>query len=465
MKNIVVLPVILAGTLVLAGCSDGSGSTKRTNIRVLHAVADAPPVNVNFNGETLVMGASFKQAAVLTPESGFYSVDVNAQLPDGDELTVISVGSTRFDAATRYDVIATGSVAEGAFPLVLTDDGERESANSARIRVAHLSPAAQEAAGEVSVYVTADGAALPAEPNFSFAFGEAVGPLELEAGNYQVRVTPNGSSTVVYDSGPVALPEASDLLIAAIDNTVYGESPVSLLVINGSETSEILDREAGAGFRAVHNSSAPTPNVDIYLNVDPNGSPAAGSVSYTQTVPSKATTGSYIEAAAGDTRIAVTPALAITPIAIDATLALANGDLKTVIAAGALASGLDALVFADDNRRIATEAKFRVIHAAVEAQVVDVFLVPAANAGSNQGNAVPALDDFEYGDSSGYLSVTEGDYVVFITSADGASVLFKSGTISLVNGGVYTAVARLATSIEMSSAVAGLTLLDDFATP
>ncbi len=55
---------------------------------------------------------------------------------------------------------------------------------------------------------------------------------------------------------------------------------------------------------------------------------------------------------------------------------------------------------AGDNRRIATEARLRVIHGAVEAPLVDVFLVPAADAGTNQGNAMPALDEFAYGDSS-----------------------------------------------------------------
>ncbi|ERS11173.1 DUF4397 domain-containing protein [Marinobacter hydrocarbonoclasticus] len=462
MKSTVALPVLVASSLMLAGCFDGSSSTPDTSIRVIHAVSDAPSVNVSFNGTTRVRGADFKQAAVLTPNRGNYSVDVDALLPTGDTLTVIEVGSTRFDDDTSYDIIATGKV--GAIqPLVLTDDGERESENSARLRVAHLSPAAQDAASEVSVYVSANGVDLPADPTFSFSFGESVGPLELDAGTYQIRVTPAGDRTVVYDSGPVALSASSDLLIAAVDNTVFGNSPVSLLVVNGSETSEILDVNAGAGIRAVHNSAPPTPAVDIYLNEDPDGTPAAGNVAFTETAPLSATLGNYVARNVGDTRIAITPTGATTPIAIDATLPLANGDIKTVIAAGVLADGLDALVFSDDNRRIATEARLRVIHGAVEAQLVDVFLVPAANAGANPGNATPVLNDFEYGESSGYLSVPEGDYVVFITTSDGSTTLLRTGTISLESAKVYTAVARLAP--EDTENTASLTLLDDFVVP
>lgn len=463
MKTIVALPVLMAGSVLLSGCFDGSSSTPRTDIRVVHAVSDAPSVNVSFNGEALVTGADFKQAATLRPNRGNYSVDVDALLPTGDQLTVIEVGSTRFEANTRYDIIATGTVGGSDIePVLLTDDGQRDDPNSARLRVAHLSPAADSLVPAVSVYVTADGADLPAEPAFSFAFRDSVGPLELDAGTYQIRVTAEGSTDVVYDSGAVELPAGSDLLIAAIDNTVYGESPVSLLVINGSETSEILDKDTGAGIRAVHNSSD-APNVDIYLNEDPDGSAAATDVAFGETVPTFARLGEYVGLETGDNRVAVTATGSLTPV-LDEDLALDNGSLLTILAAGSVGAGtLEALAFADDNRRIATEVRLRVIHGAVEAPLVDVFLVPAADAGTNQGNAMPALDDFAYGDSSGYLGVPAGDYVVFITSADGTEVLFRSGEISLAAGGVYTAVARLAP--EDTENTAGLTLLDDFVPP
>ena len=91
MKTIVALPVLMAGSVLLSGCFDGSSSTPRTDVRVVHAVSDAPSVNVSFNGEALVTGADFKQAATLRPNRGNYSVDVDAILPTGDQLTVIEV--------------------------------------------------------------------------------------------------------------------------------------------------------------------------------------------------------------------------------------------------------------------------------------------------------------------------------------------------------------------------------------
>jgi hypothetical protein len=144
--------------------------------------------------------------------------------------------------------------------------------------------------------------------------------------------------------------------------------------------------------------------------------------------------------------------------AIDGTLNLAAGDLLTIIAAGSVGVEIEALVFPDDNRSVFTAAKLRVIHGAVEAQVVDVYLVPAAEAGEGVGNAEPALPNFAYGTSSGYLNVAAGDYVVFITDTDG-NELFKSGTLTLETGGVYTAVARLNNG---NGSVATITAMDDF---
>jgi len=458
-----------AGSILLAGCFDGSDS-KNTSVRVVHASSDAPAVNVRFgsggalNTSPVVSGADYKQAAQLTPRAGSSSIAIDGILPGGDTTTVIEAdASFRFD--THYDVIAVGKVGDSSIaPLILADDGSRDSASSVRLRVAHLSPDAEAAAaGPVDVFVTAAGDPLPADATFTFSFQESVGPLEVPAGDYQIRVTPTGTTTVVYDSGTVPLPAGADLLIGAVDNTVFGTSPVSLLVVNGADTSEILDVGTGVGIRAAHNSAPPaTPDVDIYVNEDPDGSPAAGGVAFGETVPASPTTGSYVELVTGSNRVAITAAGDTATAVIDETLDLANGDLRTLVAAGILANGLDLFAFADDNRSVVTEARLRVLHGAVEAQSVDVFLIPTAAGGAGAtliGNASPALDNFQYGTSSGYLSVAADDYVVFITSDDGSTELYKSPSLTLSAGGVYTALARLD---ETMASVATVTLLDDF---
>lgn len=475
------IPLVVAGSLVLTGCFDDDDDKRNSSVRVIHASSDAPAVNVRVNSNTVVSGADFKQAAVLTPRAGNASLAIDGVLPGGDTTTVIEADTSfRFD--TSYDVIALGKVGDSTIePLILSDDGSRDSASSVRLRVAHLSPDAQAAAsGPVDVYVTAAGDALPAEATFTFAFKESVGPLEVPAGDYQIRVTPAGSDTVVYDSGSVALAAGADLLIGAVDNTVFGDSPVSLLVINGAETSELLSSEIGADLRAVHNASdigegTGTPvtyeavtAVDVYVNAVP-GLGGESTFSFGETLPDSAPTGAYVLGGqggdAGDYDIVVTDS-GSTAAAIEATLNLVAGDLKTVVAAGNASSGLEALVFDDDNRRIATAAKLRLIHGAVEAGTVDVYLVPTASGGAGAttiGNFAgsPTVAGFEYGTTTGYVQVADGNFVAFITeSGNPANVLYKSPDLDLNASGIYTIVARLALPTEAQ--VAGVTLMDDF---
>ncbi|MCR8914985.1 DUF4397 domain-containing protein [Marinobacter panjinensis] len=463
------LPVAVAGSIVLAGCFDSSSSSSdpapiTTQVRVIHGVSDAPAVNVGIDGDVAIAGADFKQAAILNPAVGSYSVTVDGLLPGSETVTVIGPADLTFEEGISYDIIASGSVgADTVAPILLSDNGERSNPDSVRLRVAHLSPAAQQAAGgAVDVYLTpaSAGDALPADPNFSFSFGDDVGPLEVGADTYRIRVTPENSDVVVYDSGGVPLASGADLLIGAVDNTVFGDSPVSLLVVDGGETLELLDVDTGAGLRAAHNSSD-AGEVDVYLNTEPDGTSAAvTALAFGETVPSVASTGSYVGLDVGDNRLAIT-ATGGTDAVIDETIDFANGQLLTILAAGSINTEIEPLVFPDDNRRIATAAKLRVIHGAVEAPVVDVYLLPTVDTGAGDtmiGNAEPALPDFAYGKSSGYLQVAADDYVVVITDTDG-NELFKSGSLTLEAGGVYGAVARL--NPEPAS-TATVTLLDDF---
>lgn len=472
------LVLATAGSVLLSGCFDGD-SSKDTSVRIVHASSDAPAVNVRVNNTTVLSGADYKQAAELAPRAGSSTIAIDGILPGGTTTTVIETdASLRFD--THYDVIAIGKVGDSSIaPLVLADDGNRSSSTSVRLRVAHLSPDAQAAAaGPVDVFVTAAGDPLPADATFTLSFKESVGPLEVPAGDYQIRVTPTGTDTVVYDSGTVPLPAGADLLIGAVDNTVFGASPVSLLVINGSDTSELLSAEIGVDLRAVHSAAdigagpgdAETA-VDVYVNATP-GAGGEQTFSFGDTLPDSPATGLYVigdqGGAAGDYDIVVTAA-GSTTAAIEASLDLSAGDLRTVVAAGNASSGLEAFVFDDDNRRIATASKLRLIHGAVEAGTVEVYLVPTASGGAGAtsiGNLAgsPTVPSFEYGSTTGYLQVEGGDYVAFITeSGNPANVLYKSPSLELEASGVYSIVARLA--LPADSQIAGVTLMDDFVAP
>lgn len=466
--------MVLAGSVALSGCwLDDDDDPATTSVRILHASSDAPAVNVLVNGDVVVPGADYKQAAVLAPSAGLADIAVDGLLPGGETVTVISADGVSLRSDTKYDVIAVGKL-ENIEPLILTDDGERESADSVRLRVAHLSPVAQEAVdGPVEVYLTAAGDPLPEEASFSFSFKESVGPIEVPAGDYQIRVAiPGETPTVVFDSGTVPLAAGSDLLVGAVDNTtpettpdggetVNNNSPVSLIAVTGEgQVIELFDSAQQAGVRVVHNSSDAPPvavlvddTVAIPSLAFPNVAPAAG-------------TNSYAVIPDGSRNLKVSPAASENPVnsaVIDADVVFGQASAKTVIAVNLL-DAIEPLVLEDSVRSIATQASLRVVHGAVEAGTVDVYLVPTAEGGAeatvlNAEVNAPTLNDFEFKTNTGYLPVAAGDYVVFITDQDGNELL-KTGSVTLASGGVYTAIARLAPEDENNTA--GVTLLDDF---
>ncbi len=487
MKTKFALPVLLAGSVTLTGCflddddNDSSPSDPRTSVRVLHASANAPAVNVKVDGLEVVSGADYKQAAVINPTIDTYTIEVDARLPGDQTTTVIGPADVTLEQGLRYDVIAVGRVGDDAGsgrplePLIVTDDGERDDPSSVRLRVAHLSPDAQDAVdGPVQVFLSVPDAELTDDGvlSFSFEYKDVQDPIEVPAGNYRVRVAiPGEPPTVVYDSGSVALGAGADLLVAAVDNTspettpddmmAVNNSPISLIAVTGDGTVlEFFDQAQEAGVRVVHNSSD-APEVQVLVD----DAVAISNLAFPDVAPSPVTNG-YAVIDAGARNLKVAAQTSMTPVddaVIDADVTFDAASAKTVVAVNSLAD-IEALVLSDSVRSIATQASLRVVHGAVEAGTVDVYLVPTAEGGAgatvlNTEVNDPTLDNFAFKANTGYLAVAPDDYVVFITDQSGNELL-KTGSVTLEAGGVYTAIARLAP--EDGDNVAGLTLLDDF---
>ncbi|WP_309045887.1 DUF4397 domain-containing protein [Marinobacter sediminicola] len=476
MKTKVALTMALAGSVMLVGCSNNDNDPvvkePTSKVRVLHAVSDAPPVNVLVDGQTAVSGADFKQAAVISPAVGSYSLTVEGILPGGATTPVIGPADVTLEEGFNYDVIAVGNLAT-IEPLILADDGALTDADLVRLRVAHLSPAAQAAVnGPVEVYVSVPDAELSDDGvlSFSFEFKGVQDPIEVPAGDYRIRVAiPGDTPTVVYNSGVVSLVAGSDLLVGAVDNTSpattegASNSPISLIAVTSKgEVLELYDENQKAGVRVVHNS-ADAPAVAVLVD----DSVAIPSLTFPNVAPGAAIN-SYAIIPNGTRNLKVSPATSAVPesAVIDADVEFGQASAKTVVAVNVLAA-IEPLVLVDSVRSIATQASLRVVHGAVEAGTVDVYLVPTAEGGAtatvlNSEVNDPTLNDFEFKSNTGYLAVPEGEYVVFITDQSGNELL-KTGSVTLSNGGVYTAIARLAP--EDSDNTAGLTLLDDFAGP
>lgn len=455
------LPAALAAAiLALAGCGSSSSSSapevepppppppppaETSTVRIVHASADAPNVNILIDGDAAFDDVPFLAATPLTElDSGDYEVQVDGRLPGDEITTVIGPVTLTLEADTQYNILAIGDVGgDGIEALVLDQPANEIEAGNVRARVVHAAPGAPE----VEVYVTEPGDLAPGEPPLgSFEFGGDLGPVEVPEGEYQIRVAvPGEEPIVVFDSGPISLPGGADLLIAAVTNTGPGESPITLLVSDGADAFNLLDIGTPATARVVH-ASPDAGNVDVLVD-DAVAVPNLAFPEFT----------GYLELDPGEYNVKVTPAGNPGTVAIEADLELEIGVEYAVLAVGELGPAtIDALVLVDDNRRVATEAKVRIVHGSPNAGPVDIYVTGVGDAIEE---ADPAIEGFEFLAQTGYLSLPAGNYDVTVTATGTTTPAIGPATIALENGGIYTAIAR---DPLPGDTAFGLILLDDF---
>ena len=223
------LTLLLAASALTAACSDdnnnNTGPEGQARVRVVHASPDAPAVDVLLDDAAALSNVDYLTASdYVELADGAHNVKVNAA---GTSTTVIDADVDLTDG-TDYTVIASGLL-EAIQPIVLEDDNSTPAAGTVRVRAIHGAPSAPA----VDVYVTAPGADLTAaSPGLSnVAFGDVADYLEVPAGDYQVRVTPAGTKTVVIDSGALTLTSGQVRTAIAVD-APGGGAPFDLLILD-----------------------------------------------------------------------------------------------------------------------------------------------------------------------------------------------------------------------------------------
>ena len=205
----------------------GQAAPNQARLRVVHASADAPAVDVYANGAIVVEALPFKAASsYLTVAPGSYNIQVRVA---GTQTTVLSQ-TLMLMGGTDYTAFAMGTVS-GAQPLFLVTYGDNllpRPANTISLRVVH----AAANAPAVDVYVGGPWApvtgATPVLRNVPF--GAASGHLDIPNGIYQGRVTVAGTKTIAINSPIVRELGGAVRTLVAVDNP-GGSTPFEIIAL------------------------------------------------------------------------------------------------------------------------------------------------------------------------------------------------------------------------------------------
>lgn len=431
---------LLLTPLFLIACNDDSNDqsnedgineiAETASVRIVHASPDAPTVNVTANGELLgfLTGVDYQQASEsLSIDTGAsYDIAVEANTPAGPVEVLSLVLSP--DADVLYNAVAIGSVVDETLELLtLAQTSEELTEGNVRATVVHVA----ENAPLVDVYITAFNDDInAAQANVTLDYKANSGSIEVPGGEYQIRITPAGSKTVVFDSGAIELPANNEFLVLATSNVAPGDSPVALTISNGTTSSVVLDTNTPAALRAVH-GVADAPAVDIIAN---NDIALFDSAEYTNVTD-------YLNVASGDYDVDVAVASDNATVAIDdANVSLEAGMYYTAVANNELAT-IDLDLITDRPRRVATAVQVRIFHAASLTSDIDIYLT----ADGEIADATPIFTDIPYLDGdladTGYAQISAGEYVITVTPSGSKTEVIETGVLSLQANKLYTAFA------------------------
>lgn len=205
MRRLMIVSGLVLLALALVGPAAAQGNTAR--VRVIHASPDAPAVDVFVDGQAVLTNVAFPAISnYLDVPAGPHEVRV-APAGQGANAAVITANLT-LEAGRAYTVAAVGQLAN-IRAQVYNDNLSAPAAGKAHVRVIHASPDAP--AVRVGV---ANGPTLIE----SLAFPNASDYLPVDAGTYDLQVTPAGADDVVLDLAGTTLQAGTIYDVVAVGN-------------------------------------------------------------------------------------------------------------------------------------------------------------------------------------------------------------------------------------------------------
>jgi hypothetical protein len=389
--------------------AQAQASASGAKVRAVHAIPNVGPVDVFVNGtRTLTNVNYFSVSPYLPLPAGSYTVNV---APAGQPLSAAVLTNTfAITDGASYSIVASGSTSTTTTPIpsqgisltALLDDNSQPALNSARIRVAHLSPNAPP------VTVQINGTTVIT--NLAFRDAEY---LEVPAGVVTAAVgLLQGGNFVSLLAQPVRALRGEVATYYAV-GFAPGTQNISA---TQALTVAVSGDEAFSRLRAVH-AIPDAPPVDVYVNGEKVVDAIAyfGTSRYYGPFPSGSYTVEVRAAGAAPTSTALLSSVVQLPSDIPRDLSVAA--IGTLTTTDSISAALE--VYRDSVAPPAAgQGRVSVVHAAPGAPAVDVLL-----------NGTRVITNLAFSDVSNYLPAPPGTYTVAVAPAGGAPIFTTTATV------------------------------------
>jgi Domain of unknown function (DUF4397) len=284
----------------------------------------------------------------------------------------------------------------------------------------------------VDIYVTAPGADITQlfPSYFNVSYNGVSLNLAYPPGTYQIQICPQGTKTVIYDSGGTVL--QPNIALTLLAYTRGSAALVNAAVIESKGGGTTLDT-IFALVKAI-NAGTPSASVDLLLGTTEEiAGVAYANASVYQQVPQGATTLNFEASDTPGTTIASMPA--VLPPATDVSTFVAGP-----------AGALQAYVLTDLNLPpVGSNVRMRFVNTSWNSNPVNVAV-----------NNVPQASNVAFPNASGYVQIASGTFPITFTDAVTGAVVLQLENVNLTAAGTYTVYA-----IGPAGALGGFVTQDD----
>lgn len=416
--------VALLAAIALGGCAETSRpqATGKGNIRSINGILSSPEITFRVEERTQALLA-FKAGNAVRFDDLSYNINFDILFSGDSEFTRLASQPLDVVANVEHIVSIYGSLSSPSVSVWQQPERIWEGTETVfEVSFGHLA----SAVGELDVYFNTVGTA-PAAGNSRGRIGlnGFIPAAEFSGGDYQLILTePDQPANIVYTSPTTTAVGGFSVTYVIFDPDPSRTGPfgVHLMRSEGGST-ELPDQNSPPTVRTYH-AALGTGNYDAYVNGDFGNAIATD-------IPFAGLSGDA-NGIVGENTVNFTAAGNSGAPLLDRLVTLPDGTRTSMILVGAPGS-LGAIALLDNRRAEESIGKWRLVHAAINAGEVDVYITPPGN---DITDLFPNVVQVTSLGATVYFRVAAGNYEIQITPTAEKTVIAGPYAVDFVADGI-----------------------------